>query len=152
MSDMPSPTTLVAALLVALLLPSAALSGQIGTGQVNGTITDPQGAFVAGAAVKLVNRDANLATQLPTDPSLNGQFNRSVKYFIDRVINIDRQGNQPARTAGRVLQPSEGVELCGSGNDSRVGGRRRNLLGCSAAGADAAWLEVLIPAAGSRED
>jgi hypothetical protein len=61
---MPSPTTLVAGLLLVLLLPPAALSGRIGTGQVNGTVTDPQGAFVPGAAVKLANRDANLATRL----------------------------------------------------------------------------------------
>jgi hypothetical protein len=147
-----SPTTLVAGPLVALLLPSAALSGRIGTGQVNGTVTDPQGAFVPGAAVKLAGRDANPATQLSTNPSLNGQFNRSVKYSIGRLIKIDRHGNQPARTAGRALRPSEGDELWGSGNDSRVGGRRRNLPGCSAAGADAAWLEDLTLAAGSRED
>ncbi len=54
----------LAFLIVMMLIPVGVLLGQIGTGQVNGTVTDPQGAAVPAATARLVNQATNISTQV----------------------------------------------------------------------------------------
>lgn len=57
-----------AGLLFSLLLPLLVIA-QTSTGEVNGTITDPNGSAVPGAAVKLVNEATNIETQTVANDS-----------------------------------------------------------------------------------
>ena len=50
----------VFAIAISLGLAAAALFGQAGTGTITGTVTDPAGAVVAGAAVEVRNTDTNV--------------------------------------------------------------------------------------------
>src|SRR4029078_12850920 len=58
-------STLVAAV-VGLLLFAVSAFGQGTTGQIAGTVTDPNGAVVAGATVKATNTATNYSTETPT--------------------------------------------------------------------------------------
>ena len=42
-----------------LLLAATTMFGQGGTGQISGTVTDPNGAVVSGASVKVTNAGTN---------------------------------------------------------------------------------------------
>ena len=53
--------------LLVILAPAGALLAQIGTGQVNGTVTDPQGASIPSATATLVNQATNMSTQVKTN-------------------------------------------------------------------------------------
>ncbi len=59
-------------LLVLLLLPSAAFA-QVETGQISGTVTDPQGAVISGAAVTVTSRDSGATRSIKTTG--DGSFN-----------------------------------------------------------------------------
>jgi hypothetical protein len=64
------PSHIIAALLLLVLLISgSALFAQTATGEVSGTITDPTGAFVAGAKVTLTNRDTGISRTTTTNGS-----------------------------------------------------------------------------------
>jgi len=58
-----------AVLLVAFLLSGVVLLAQTSTGGINGTVSDPSGARVAGAIVKLVNQATNIESQSLTNAS-----------------------------------------------------------------------------------
>src|SRR6266496_1831561 len=60
-------STLVA--LVFTLFATTALSAQTATGEVNGTVTDPNGAAVPGAAVKLINQATKVENEATTNQS-----------------------------------------------------------------------------------
>jgi Carboxypeptidase regulatory-like domain len=49
-----------------IVLTSTALFAQHATGGVNGTVTDPSGAVVAGANVTLTNQDTNVVSHSTT--------------------------------------------------------------------------------------
>ncbi len=84
-------------LAVSLLLVSAgALYAQTATGEVNGVVTDPQGAVVPEASVKLINQ----ATRIETTRSANaaGQF-----LFVNvqpgvYVLRVEKQGFKSSET------------------------------------------------------
>src|SRR5258706_1292614 len=87
----------LAAVLMFVLVSSAVLVSQTGTGQANGTVTDPSGAVVAGASVKLINQATNIENQTETNNS--GYF-----VFINvrpgsYVLNVEKQGFKSARTS-----------------------------------------------------
>src|SRR5215471_8362510 len=63
---------MIALLFVILMASGSALHGQTSTGSVNGTITDSNGAAVAGATAKLVNQSTKIETQVTTNQ--NGLF------------------------------------------------------------------------------
>src|SRR5262245_55366791 len=64
------PIHIIAALLLLVLLTGgSALFAQTATGEVSGTITDPTGAFVAGAKVTLTNRDTGISRTTTTNGS-----------------------------------------------------------------------------------
>ncbi len=50
-----------------MLLVTAAIFGQGGTGQISGTVTDPNGAVVSGASVKVTNVATNFARETTTN-------------------------------------------------------------------------------------
>ncbi|HEY6371495.1 MAG TPA: carboxypeptidase-like regulatory domain-containing protein, partial [Candidatus Sulfotelmatobacter sp.] len=58
--------TAAAALLIGLTL-AAPLSGQISTGTITGTVTDPQGAAMANVAVTVVHTDTNFESRTVTN-------------------------------------------------------------------------------------
>jgi hypothetical protein len=65
---------LLAALAILLLLPSALLAqSTISTGNINGTVTDPSGAAVAGAQVTITRSDTGVVTNVTTNSS--GAYN-----------------------------------------------------------------------------
>ena len=59
---------IVKRLLLILLLAEARLLAQTPTGTLVGTVTDPTGAVISGAAVTIVNRDTGLYRTSTTDP------------------------------------------------------------------------------------
>jgi hypothetical protein len=61
-----------ATLLIALLAMAVSIPGQTSTGEVNGTVTDSQGAVVSGAAVKLINQATGIEAQMSSKQ--NGDF------------------------------------------------------------------------------
>src|SRR5437870_12405495 len=56
-------------LLVFVFASAMGLCGQDTRGKISGTITDPQGAQIVGAAVTLTNADTNVSTPLTTNES-----------------------------------------------------------------------------------
>lgn len=62
----------MASLMLTLLALSSTLIGQTSTGGVNGIVTDPSGAAVTAATVKLINKATNIET--PASPNQSGYF------------------------------------------------------------------------------
>lgn len=62
-----SQKTARALLMVTLMAPGSALFSQTATGEVNGTVTDPSGASVPGATVKLTNQATKIENQTSTN-------------------------------------------------------------------------------------
>ena len=72
------------ALLVLVLVASSPLVlGQTATGEVNGTITDPNGAVMTGATAKLINQATNI--EVRTQPNQNG-------FFTFVILTRDQKG------------------------------------------------------------
>jgi len=78
---------------------------QSGTGEVNGTVTDPAGAVVVGAAVSMVNQDTQMARQVSTNSTgyfifvgvLPGRYNLRVDssgFKAQEVPNLQLGVNQ----------------------------------------------------------
>ena len=65
-------TTKLVLLFITLLALSSAHFAQTSSGEVNGTVTDPNGAAVAGATVKLMNQATKIETQ--ATPNESGYF------------------------------------------------------------------------------
>jgi len=63
---------MVVSLLVMLVASGSTLFGQTATGGVNGTVTDPAGAIVIAATVKLISQATNVETQVSTNE--NGYY------------------------------------------------------------------------------
>src|SRR5215210_611182 len=58
-----------ASIIFTLMALSSALFAQTSTGEVNGTVTDPTGASVPGAVVKLVNQSTKIEDKATTNQS-----------------------------------------------------------------------------------
>src|SRR5215471_3948629 len=92
------PSQLIAAfLLLAVVLTGSALLAQTATGEVNGTITDPTGASLAGAKVTITNR----ATGVRSISTSNGSG-----YYVflnlppaSYVLAVEQQGFKRTETA-----------------------------------------------------
>jgi hypothetical protein len=92
-------------LLVTLLALSSALFAQTSTGEVNGTVTDPNGAAVAGATVKLINQATKIETQ--ATPNESGYF-----IFVNvqpgtYSLRVEAKGFKAAEIPGFVVGVSQ---------------------------------------------
>ncbi|MFB3779316.1 MAG: carboxypeptidase-like regulatory domain-containing protein [Bryobacteraceae bacterium] len=85
----------VVALALALLAAPSMLIAQIGTGQVNGTVTDPQGASVPAATVRLVNTTTNVAMQVTTNS--NGYYVFANVRPGNYQLSVEMQGFRTAQ-------------------------------------------------------
>ncbi|HET6890701.1 MAG TPA: TonB-dependent receptor [Pyrinomonadaceae bacterium] len=117
--------TVVASLIV--LTFAVLVSAQTATGEVNGTVTDPNGAAVPGAVVKLSNQATGIETEVKTDS--NGYFTfvnvRPASYQL--IVEVQGfKGAQSRFTVGvsetvtqdislALGQVSEVVEITGAG-------------------------------------
>ncbi len=88
---------LIAALAIALLLPSL-MWGQatISTGNINGTITDPTGAAVAGAKVTITRIDTGVTTNVVTNSS--GFYNSGSITPGDYSVKVEAKGFESGET------------------------------------------------------
>src|SRR5437870_3456902 len=84
---------------VALLLAIATASivfAQSATGEVNGTVTDPTGAAVPGAVVKLINQATKIENQATTNES--GYFTFVNVQPAPYILTVEMQGFKGAQT------------------------------------------------------
>lgn len=86
-----------ASLVLVLMATSPVIFGQTSTGEVNGTVSDPNGAVVNGATVKLVNQATNIEEQVK--PNQSGYFT-----FVNvkpgrYVLRVEAQGFKTTQTA-----------------------------------------------------
>ncbi|HEU4386485.1 MAG TPA: carboxypeptidase regulatory-like domain-containing protein, partial [Blastocatellia bacterium] len=80
----------IAMLLVTLLAMAVTNRSQTATGEVNGTVTDPQGAVVSGATVKLVNQATGI--ELQSSSKQNGDFTFVNVRPGNYVLTVEAQG------------------------------------------------------------
>jgi hypothetical protein len=80
----------IVALTLSFLL-SVASFGQIKSGVITGTVTDPTGAVIAGASVSVVNMETNVVTTAVTDET--GSF--TVPYLApgSYAVNVEKPGS-----------------------------------------------------------
>src|SRR6266404_8019877 len=81
--------------------------GQTSTGEVNGTITDPNGAVMTGATAKLINQATNI--ELRTQPNPNGYFT-----FVNvkpgrYMLRVEARGFKTAETSAFDVGVSQTV-------------------------------------------
>ncbi len=81
--------------------------GQTSTGEVNGTITDPNGAVMTGATAKLINQATNI--ELRTQPNPNGYFT-----FVNvkpgrYLLRVEARGFKTAETSAFDVGVSQTV-------------------------------------------
>jgi carboxypeptidase family protein/TonB-dependent receptor-like protein len=85
----------VVLLLLAVLTASAAF-GQTSTGEVNGTVVDPNGAVLSGATVSLINQATRIASQV--SPNQNGGYTFVNVLPGNYVLKVEAQGFKTAQT------------------------------------------------------
>ncbi|HEX4310005.1 MAG TPA: carboxypeptidase regulatory-like domain-containing protein [Acidobacteriaceae bacterium] len=90
-----------------LTLPSAAM-GQLDQGAITGSVTDPQGAAVAHATVRLTNVDTNLTLQAETDGS--GIYTFQPVKIGQYSLNVGAQGFSTVTKSGLELQVGQRLE------------------------------------------
>jgi len=86
-----------ASLFLVLIATSPVIFGQTSTGEVNGTVSDPNGAVVNGATAKLINQATNIEEQVK--PNQNGYFT-----FVNvkpgrYVLRVEAPGFKTTQTA-----------------------------------------------------
>src|SRR5688500_13124607 len=91
--------------ILALLAFSVAVSGQTITGSMSGTITDINGAVIAGAAVTLTGDKTAETRNATTDE--DGRFTFSALQPGTYSLRIERQGFQTLEQKGVVLSANE---------------------------------------------
>ncbi|HLY99885.1 MAG TPA: carboxypeptidase-like regulatory domain-containing protein [Candidatus Angelobacter sp.] len=108
---------------LAKLSPGIAGSGQMQRGQIGGTITDPQGAVIAGARVKVTSLDHGVAQVAVTDsegqwmvsnmPSGTLRIESTAPGFTTTVQNVPYLDDRPMRSEAKlnVAATSEVVEV-----------------------------------------
>ena len=110
-----------------LLLAAATMFGQGGTGQISGTVTDPNGAVVSGASVKVTNTGTNF--QRSTTTSGDGVFSVSLLPAGNYTVEVASQGFK-SYTARAVVNISQSTTV-----DAQL----------SVAGADNITVDVAAP-------
>jgi hypothetical protein len=98
-----------AALLISMVLMSISIFAQTSTGGANGTVTDPSGAVVSGATVKLVNQATNIENK--TETTSSGYF-----VFVNvqpgtYVLSVEKQGFKSAKTAAFDVAVNQTVSI-----------------------------------------
>jgi hypothetical protein len=85
----------------AVLLAAAALDAQTSTATLQGTVHDPSGAILAGAAVRVTNE----ATGTVTDSATNSSGHYLVPYLLPGTyaVNVEQKGFQRHRQSGIKL-------------------------------------------------
>src|ERR1017187_8901476 len=99
-------TTVHAAIFVILLFGACVgrLHAQSGLGAITGQVTDPTGAVVPGAAVRLTSLATNIQT--PASSSSDGLFNLTALVSGDYTLTVNRVGFQEA-SVGRITVTAE---------------------------------------------
>src|SRR6185295_18685464 len=84
-------------LLVTLMATGASIMGQTSTGEVNGAVTDPAGAFVEATTIKLINQATRIESMASTNK--DGYFT-FVNVVPGRyVLRVEAQGFKAAQTS-----------------------------------------------------
>jgi len=86
----------MAAALLLLLMSASMLLAQTATGEINGTVTDPNGSAVPGAIVKLINQATKIETEVTASGS--GYFTFVNVKPADYVLSVEVPGFKRART------------------------------------------------------
>src|SRR5215467_5257897 len=94
---MSSTRTFIGLLLLVLTVFVPAALGQTSTGEVNGTVTDPAGAIIPSASVKLINQATGIETSV--SPNQNGYFTFVNVLPGSYVLRVEAQGFKLAQTA-----------------------------------------------------
>src|SRR5262249_45684533 len=89
--------TVIGSLLLALTVSTATALAQTATGEVNGTITDPAGAIIPTASVRLINQATEIETAV--SPNQNGYFTFVNVVPGSYVLRIEAKGFKMAQTA-----------------------------------------------------
>ena len=111
----------VLASFVILMFMAAMAIGQSATGQVSGTVTDPNGAVVAGAAVKVINAETNFQREATTNG--DGAFSVALLPAGTYSIEITSKGfrGYKATAVVNIAQSTTvDAQLAVSGNDVTV--------------------------------
>src|SRR5579864_907429 len=96
-------------LLIALVLDSALAWTQVGTGSIRGTVNDPSGAVVAGAAVTLKNVQTGIAVKLTTDA--DGRYVAPSLPIGQYQVQVQAQGFETALRENIALAVGEQREV-----------------------------------------
>lgn len=84
-----------------LVLTAGVVWGQGGTGQISGTVTDPNGAVVSGAAVKVINLGTNFTRETTTNG--DGVFTVALLPAGSYSVEITSQGLAATRQRPRLI-------------------------------------------------
>lgn len=95
-------------LLTILLLGACSLCAQETRGMISGTVTDPQSASVAGAAVTITNTDTNVSTRLTTNAS--GYFEAPLMLAGAYQVSVEAAGFKKAVRSGLNLAMSQQLQ------------------------------------------
>src|SRR6266571_5473584 len=97
----------MAAALLFVIMSASALIAQTATGEVNGTVTDPNGAAVPGAVVKLINQATKIETEVTANQS--GYFTFVNVKPAAYTLGVEYQGFKRALTPAFNVGVSETV-------------------------------------------
>src|ERR1700688_2810563 len=95
------PSMKLRLLVVFVLLSTAMLVGQTFRGTVLGTVTDPSGAVVSGATVKVRNVDTGL--ERTTQTTADGTYSARELPFGNYTVTVTQSGFQTSVTNGVVV-------------------------------------------------
>jgi hypothetical protein len=104
----PQGASLLPGLLVAMLLGTPAVAQTV-TGTISGTVTDPNGAVVAGATVTLTNEQTNEKRDLATNES--GRFDFAALQPGVYKLRVEHQGFETLLRTKVVLSANEDLAL-----------------------------------------
>jgi len=97
----------MAAALLFVIMSASALIAQTATGEVNGTVTDPNGAAVPGAVVKLINQATKIETEVTANQS--GYFTFVNVRPAAYTLGVEHQGFKRSLTPAFNVGVSEVV-------------------------------------------
>src|SRR5215831_4683833 len=85
------------------------LAAQQGRGTILGTVTDPAGAFVAGAKVSILNTETNLAVTTQTNGE--GYYTSAALIVGNYQVTVEKEGFKKAVRSGITLQVDQRAEV-----------------------------------------